>query len=65
MLHVIKDDFDESTEDILNSINKMLQKKEETENEEKKEESNDNGEKEQIKKDFIDRKDTMSIRKKK
>ena len=65
MLHVIKDDFDESPEDILNSINKMLQKKEETENEEKKEESNDNGEKEQIKKDFIDRKDTMSIRKKK
>ncbi len=28
MLHVIKDDFDESPEDILNSINKMLQKKE-------------------------------------
>ena len=25
MLHVIKDDFDESPEDILNSINKMLQ----------------------------------------
>lgn len=36
MLHVIKDDFDESPEDILNSINNMLQKKEE----EKKEEEN-------------------------
>ena len=34
MLHVIKDDFDESPEDILNSINKMLQKKEK-ENQEK------------------------------
>ena len=29
MLQVIKDDFDENYEDILNSINKMLQKKEE------------------------------------
>ena len=36
MLHVIKDDFDESPEDILNSINNMLKKKEE----EKKEENN-------------------------
>lgn len=36
MLHVIKDDFDESPEDILNSINNMLKKKEE----EKKEEAN-------------------------
>ena len=35
MLHVIKDDFDESPEDILNSINNMLKKKEE-----KKEENN-------------------------
>lgn len=34
MLHVMKDDFDESPEDILNSINKMLQKKEK-ENQEK------------------------------
>ena len=34
MLHVIKDDFDESPEDILNSINKILQKKEQ-ENQEK------------------------------
>ena len=39
MLHVIKDDFDESPEDILNSINKMLQKKEKTENEEKEKSS--------------------------
>ena len=41
VLHVIKDDFDESPEDILNSINKMLQKKEEVKKEESKEESND------------------------
>ena len=34
MLHVVKEDFDESPEDILNSINKMLQKKEK-ENQEK------------------------------
>ena len=39
MLHVIKDDFDESPEDILNSINKMLEKKEEEKEEEKKEEN--------------------------
>ena len=38
VLHVIKDDFDESPEDILNSINKMLEKKEEAKEEEKKEE---------------------------
>lgn len=40
MLHVIKDDFDESPEDILNSINNMWKKKEENkeeENTEKKE----------------------------
>ncbi len=39
MLHVIKDDFDESPEDILNSINNMLKKKEENKEEdlEKKE----------------------------
>lgn len=36
MLHVIKDDYDESPEDILNSINNMLKKKEE----EKKKENN-------------------------
>ena len=29
MLHVMKDDFDESPEDILNSINNMLKKKQE------------------------------------
>ena len=35
MLHVMKDDFDESPEDILNSINNMLQQKEkDKENEE-------------------------------
>ena len=39
MLHVIKDDFDESPEDILNSINKMLQKKEENKKEENQEEN--------------------------
>ena len=39
VLHVIKDDFDESPEDILNSINKMLEKKEEEKEEEKKEEN--------------------------
>ena len=41
MLHVIKDDFDESPEDILNSINKMLQKKEENKKEKSQEESNE------------------------
>ena len=41
MLHVIKDDFDESPEDILNSINKMLQKKEEDKKEKSQEESNE------------------------
>ena len=40
MLHVIKDDFDESPEDILNSINNMLKKK----GEEKKEEENNKDE---------------------
>ena len=39
MLHVIKDDFEESPEDILNSINNMLKKKEE-EKEEKAENNN-------------------------
>lgn len=34
MLHIMKDDFDENAEDILNTINKMLSKsKEETEEE--------------------------------
>ena len=37
MLHVIKDDFDESPEDILNSINNMLKEKEKSkDNEENK-----------------------------
>lgn len=40
MLHIIKDDFDESPEDILNTINNMLNKKEENEN--KQEEKKDN-----------------------
>ena len=40
MLHVMKDDFDESPEDILNSINNMLKKKEEEKKEEKNEEVN-------------------------
>ena len=39
MLHVTKDDFDESPEDILNSTNKMLQKKEENRKEENQEEN--------------------------
>lgn len=27
MLHIVKDDFDESPEDILNTINKMINSK--------------------------------------
>ncbi len=42
MLHVMKDDFDESPEDILNSINNMLKKKEEEKKEEHNEEDNKN-----------------------
>ena len=39
MLHVMKDDFDESPEDILNSINNMLKEKEKSkDNEEDKDE---------------------------
>ena len=41
MLHIMKDDFDESPEDILDSINNMLKKKEEK----KKEENEINNEK--------------------
>ena len=41
MLHIVKEDFDESPEDILNTISKMLNNKntnkEETENKEKEE----------------------------
>mgnify|MGYP001624270383 CR=1 FL=1 len=39
MLHVIKDDFDESPEDILNSINNMLKKKEENKEKNNKEDN--------------------------
>ncbi len=39
MFHLIKDDFDENSEDILNSINKMLAKNKEKE--EEKEEKNE------------------------
>ncbi len=42
MLHVMKDDFDESPEDILNSINNMLKKKEETEKSNNKKEDEQN-----------------------
>lgn len=38
MLHVMKDDFDESPEDILNSINNMLKEKEKSKD---NEENND------------------------
>ena len=38
MLHVMKDDFDESPEDILNSINNMLKKKQENKDKDNKEE---------------------------
>lgn len=44
MLHIVKDDFDESPEDILNTINKMLNSK-------------DNEEKEIEKKENIEKKD--------
>ena len=44
MLHIVKDDFDESQEDILNTINKMLNSK-------------DNEEKEIEKKENIEKKD--------
>lgn len=44
MLHVIKDDFDESPEDILNSINNMLKKKE---TEKKKEEETEKNSKDE------------------
>ncbi len=41
MLHVIKDDFDESPEDILNSINNMLKNKGQAKKEISEEESNE------------------------
>lgn len=43
MLHVIKDDFDESPEDILNSINNMLKNKGQAKKEEKEGENNEDG----------------------
>ena len=36
MLHIMKDDFDENADDILNSINNMLKKKQETSREKDK-----------------------------
>ena len=42
MLHIVKDDFDESPEDILNTINKMLNSKD---NEGKEIEKKENKEK--------------------
>lgn len=41
MLHVMKDDFDENADDILNSINKMLSKKKD-ENKEKENDEKEN-----------------------
>ena len=38
MFNLVKDDFDESAEDILNSINKMLEKNKKEKGENKKEE---------------------------
>lgn len=38
MFNLVKDDFDESPEDIMDTINKMLNKKENQENEKKDEE---------------------------
>lgn len=38
MFNLVRDDFDENSEDILNSINKMLEQNEELKEEEKKDE---------------------------
>lgn len=38
MLHIMKDDFDENAEDILNTINKMLSKSKEEQEEKNTEE---------------------------
>lgn len=38
MFNIVKDDFDENMEDIMNSINKILNEEEENKKEEKKEE---------------------------
>ena len=47
MFNLVKDNFDENSDDILNSINKMLEKnrKEKEENEEKEKEENEEKEK--------------------
>jgi uncharacterized spore protein YtfJ len=37
MFNLVKDDFDENSDDILNSINKMLEKNKKEKEEEKKE----------------------------
>ncbi|MFR2571016.1 MAG: hypothetical protein ACLS90_04885 [Clostridia bacterium] len=39
MLHVVKDDFDENPEDILNSINNMLKRKKEEQKEQEQEQN--------------------------
>ena len=43
LLHVIKDDFDESPEDILNSINNMLKNKGQAKKDENEDENNEDG----------------------
>ena len=40
MLHIVKDDFDESPEDILKTINKMLNNKDDKTEEMKEKEEN-------------------------
>lgn len=37
MFNLVKDDFDENSDDILNSINKMLEKNKEEKNKKEKE----------------------------
>ena len=42
MFNLIKDEFDENTEDILTSINKMLEKNKKEENKDKENENKEN-----------------------
>lgn len=42
MFNLVKDEFDENSDDILNSVNKMLEKEKNKEKEEKKEEEEKN-----------------------
>ena len=42
MFNLVKDEFDENSDDILNSINKMLEKEKNKVKEEKKEEEEKN-----------------------